>query len=310
MRLHKLTLSYARIVRTLTLAAAALLGVAFAGGEARAAGSAFCEGGGWTLTTSGDTLLVRGRHVRFDVNLRTGGVRNWTLTGALNAGRLVTQPTVVFTEKTPLHGATLTQTERLRNDRGDLVLIRTNGAVSVKVQAKDCSQGGVFQMEVEREDGRPTRVRHVLAPAVFYFDNPNFRAREGDVVTFSNAAGQTQNITVAPRVNFGSDAAAKLVGRDSPQAATRVSHTACTNSVPKRDGTTATVRHCGGLTEWDVLDGGRMGQVMGEDATEVAPPATFCVEDCQARNQVRGGAVVLGHPAFVPYGYRLNPRAP
>ena len=310
MRLHKLTASSAKIGRAVALLALSLLGIGFASGEAKAAGSALCEGGGWTLTTSGDTLLVRGRHVRFDVNLRTGGVRNWTLTGAVNPGRLVTQPTVIFTEKTPLHGATLNQTERLRNDKGDLVLIRTNGIVSVKIQAKDCSQGGVFQMEIEREDGRPTRVRHVLSPGVFYFDNPNFRAREGDKVTFTNSAGQTQTITIAPRINFGSDASDPLVGRDSPQAATRVSHTTCTNSIPKRDGTTSTVRHCGGVTEWDVLDGGRMGQVMGEDATEVAPPATFCVDDCQAQNQVRGGAVVLGHPAFVPYAYRLNPRTP
>lgn len=310
MRLHKLTVSYAKFARVLTMLAVSLLGVTFAAGEAEAASSAFCEGGGWTLTTSGNTLLVRGRHVRFDVNLGTGGVRNWTLTGALNPGRLVTQPTVIFTEKTPLHGATLTQTERLRNDRGDLVLIRTNGVVSVKIQAKDCSQGGVFQMEIERDDKPSTRVRHVLAPSVFYFDNPNFRAREGDKVTFTNSAGQTQTITITPRVNFGSDASAKLVGRDSPQAATRVSHTTCTNSIPKRDGTTATVRHCGGVTEWDVLDGGRMGQVMGEDATEVAPPATFCVDDCQAQNQVRGGALVLGHPSPVPYAYRLNPRTP
>lgn len=310
MRLHKLTVSYAKITRALAVLTLALLGVAFAAGEAEAASSRFCEGGGWTLTTQGDTMLVRGRHVRFDINLRTGGVRNWTLTGALNPGRLVEQPTLIFTEKTPLHGATLTQTERLRNDRGDLVFIRTNGVVSVKIQAKDCSQGGIFQMEIERDDKPSTRVRHVLAPQVFYYDNPNFRQREGDVVPFSNSAGQTQNITITPRINFGSDASAKLVGRDSPQAATRVSHTPCTNSIPKRDGTTATVRHCGGVSEWDVLDGGRMGQVMGEDATEVAPPATFCVEDCQAQNQVRGGALVLGHPFPVPYAYRLNPRTP
>lgn len=310
MALHKLNLSYSRVARVLMMLALAFLATTFTAKEAAAAGSAFCEGGGWVLTTVGNTLQVRGRHVRFDVNLTTGGVRNWTLTGALNPGRLVTQPTVIFTEKTPLHGQVLNQTERLRNDRGDLVLIRTNGVVEVKIQAKDCSQGGIFQMEIERDDKPSTRVRHVLAPAVFYFDNPNFRAREGDVVRFSNSAGQTQNITITPRINFTSDAWDKLVGRDSPQAATRVQHPTCTNNIPKRDGTVAVVRHCGGVTEWDVLDGGRMGQVMGEDATEVAPPATFCTEDCQAQNQVRGGAVVLGHPANVPHLYRLQPRTP
>jgi hypothetical protein len=286
------------------------LGVAFTSGEAQAASSRFCEGGGWVLTQQANTMLVRGKHVRFDIDLRTMGVRNWTLTGAVNPGRLVDQPTVIFTEKTPLHGKVLTQTERLRNDRGDLVFIRTNGVVTVKIQAKDCSQGGVFQMEVERDDAPFTRFRHVLAPDTFYYDNPNFRQREGDVVRFSNSAGQTQNITITPRINFGSDNKPKLVGRDSPQAATRVSHNTCTNQIPKRDGTVSTVRHCGGVSEWDVLDGGRMGQVMGEDATEVAPPATFCTKDCQAQNQVRGGAVVLGHPASVPFVFRLQPRTP
>ncbi len=49
---------------------------------------------------------------------------------------------------------------------------------------------------------------------------------------------------------------------------------------------------------------------MGEDATEVVLPVTFCVEDCQAQNQVQGGAVVLGHPFPVPFAFRLNPRTP
>jgi len=237
-------------------------------------------------------------------------VLNWTLTGAANPGRLVDGPTVIFLEKTPLHGRTLTRTERLRNDKGDLVFTRTDGMVSVKIQAKDCSQGGVFQMEIERNDAPSTRVRHVLAPATFYFDNPNFRDREGEVVRFSNSAGETQDITITPRINFASDTGPLLVGRDSPQAATRVQHPTCTNSIRKQDGTFATVRHCGGVSEWDVLSGGRMGQVMGEDSTEVAPPATFCVQDCQAQNQVRGGAVVLGHPFPVPDASRLTPRTP
>lgn len=290
--------------------ALSLLGAALISGEAEAASSRFCEGGGWILTQQGNTMLVRGRHVRFDVDVRTMGVRNWTLTGAPNPGRLVEEPTMIFSEKTPLHGAVLTQTERLRNDRGDLVFTRTNGDVTVKIQAKDCAQGGVFQMEIERDDAPGTRVRHVLAPETFYFDNPNFRAREGDVVTFTNRAGETQNITITPRINFASDTSDLLVGRDSPQAATRVAHPTCANSIPKRDGSLALVQHCGALTEWDVLSGGRMGQVMGEDSTEVAPPATFCTEDCQAQNQVGGGALVLGHPSPVPDAFRLQPRTP
>jgi hypothetical protein len=312
MGLRKSSFSFAGAARFASALALALVAIIFAGGRADAASSRFCENGRWVTSQQGDTLFVRGTHVQFDVDLRTGGVRNWTLTGAANVGRLVERPTVIFTEKTPLHGPILTRTDRLRNDKGDLVLIRTtnDGSVGVKIQAKDCAQGGVFQMEVERDDNRVTRFRHALGAEVFYYDNPNFRAREGEVVTFSNSAGQTQNITVTPRVNFGSDTSRALVGRDSSQAATRVNHQPCTNSIPKRDGTFAAVQHCGGVTEWDVLSGGRMGQVMGEDATEVAPPATFCVEDCQAQNQVGGGAVVLGFPFPVPFEFRLQPRTP
>ena len=291
-----------------TAAAVVLTGVAVTSAEA--ASSRFCEGGRWVLTQQGDTVLARGRHVQFDIDTTTMTVRNWTLTGAANPGRLVQSPTMIFAEKAPLHGAILTQTERLRNDRGDLVFVRTNGTVSVKIQAKDCAQGGIFQMEIEREDDRSTPVRHTLAPATFYFDNPNFRAREGDVVPFNNAAGEAQDIVIAPRVNFGSDTSAALVGRDSPQAATRIPHPTCTNQIPTRNGGLANVAHCGGVSEWDVLSGGRMGQVMGEDSTEVAPPSTFCVKDCQAQNQVRGGAVVLGHPSPVPAAFRLQPRNP
>lgn len=296
--------------RKVGLALLAIAAIVAIGGSAQAASSRFCEGGGWNLSQQGNTLFVRGRHVQFDVDMTTGGVRNWTLTGAANVGRLVERPTVMFAEKTPLHGAILNRTDRLRNDKGDLVLIRTNGTVEVKIQAKDCAQGGVFQMEIERDDNLATRFRHVLGSEVFYYDNPNFRAREGDVVPFRNSAGETAEITITPRINFGSDTSSLLVGRDSPQAATRVNHPTCTNSIPKRDGSTATVQHCGGVSEWTVLSGGRMGQVMGEDATEVAPPATFCQVDCQAQNQVGGGAVVLGFPFPVPPAYRLQPRTP
>ena len=59
-----------------------------------------------------------------------------------------------------------------------------------------------------------------------------------------------------------------------------------------------------------VASGGRMGMVTGEDGVEVAPPATDCVQDCQAQNRVRGGAVVLGFPFPVPDDSRLKPPFP
>jgi hypothetical protein len=51
-----------------------------------------------------------------------------------------------------------------------------------------------------------------------------------------------------------------------------------------------------------------MGQVMGEDATEIAPAATVCTANCTAQNRVRTRTVVVGFPYPVPDAVRLNPR--
>jgi hypothetical protein len=51
-----------------------------------------------------------------------------------------------------------------------------------------------------------------------------------------------------------------------------------------------------------------MGQVMGEDSTEIAPAATVCTANCTAQNQVLGKAIVVGFPFPVPDAVRLKPR--
>src|SRR4029077_19875747 len=66
--------------------------------------------------------------------------------------------------------------------------------------------------------------------------------------------------------------------------------------------------HCGGISQWSVSSGGRMGQVMGEDATEIAPAATACTANCTAQNQLNGLPVVVGFPFPVPSPVRLQPR--
>ena len=118
----------------------------------------------------------------------------------------------------------------------------------MKLQAKDCANGGIFQMEPERSDGTATRITHTLGADAFYFDNPNFRAREGDVVPYKDTTA-----TVTARINIGSDLAPKLVARDSPQVATRVTQ-GCVNSDPRAapPGGFQTVDHCGGVSVWDV----------------------------------------------------------
>ena len=293
---------------------------------ARAASSAGCEGGGFSLrlgdgsTLSGDQrvtvpasrltgrLQVRGRYVGWDIDAATFGVFDYAFTGAPNPLDITGGKRIVaFASKVPDHrGLVLSGPASVDIDGENLEISRAGTGVSMKLQAKDCAQGGVFQMEPERSDGTATRITHTLGAGTFYFDNPNFRAREGDVVPYKDTT-----VVVPSRVNFANDASRRFVGRDSPQVATRVLQ-GCVNTVPapRQPGGTATVDHCGGVSVWDVASGGRMGGVFGEDSTEVAPPATACTHQCQAQNRVRGRSVVLGFPFPVPEASRLNPRFP
>lgn len=310
-------------------AVAGLLLGALASGGAQAASSAGCEGGGFTVlgksgtqdtTVSANqitsTFDVVGKYVRFQVVAATLGIRNYTLTGASNQLDITGgRQTPVFVSKLPEHrGLTLTSDVFVELKDEALSIGREGPGLVMKLQAKDCAQGGVFQMEVERADESTTLFTHTLAGidsardplTAFYFDNRNFRNREGDTVPYKDTT-----IGVTPRVNFGNDFSAKFVGRDSPQVATRINDNACANVIQRRTGltpATATVLHCGGISKWMVASGGRMGMVFGEDATEVAPPATLCVQNCQAQNRVRGRSTVLGFPFPVNLADRLKPR--
>src|SRR3979411_2604285 len=174
----------------------------------------------------GTTFMVVGRYVEFTVVSATFGVENWTLTGAPNPLDITGERrTQVMASKTPDHqGLTLTGGVDVQIKGPDLVISRTGPGLTMKIQAKDCANGGIFQMEPGRADGGTTGCTQSLADDVFYFDNPNFRAREGDVLAFK--AGTA---TVRTRVNFGNDLSSKFVGTDSPQAATRVQQPAFSN---------------------------------------------------------------------------------
>ncbi|SNS92268.1 hypothetical protein SAMN06265795_10984 [Noviherbaspirillum humi] len=304
-----------------SLMSMALLAMAAVTQISFAADSAGCEGGGFqVLGRSGaqnttvpanmvsTVFRVQGKYVQFDVDAATFGIRNYTLTGAPNAlditGGMATQ---VFDSKMPDHrGLALTGDVSVSlSSSADIVLTRTGPGLTMKIQAKDCANGGLFQMEVARADETKTLFTHILAQSAFYFDNRNFRDREGDQVPYKDTF-----IKVASRINFGNDYSMKFVGRDSPQFADRVAEPLCTNNILTRFGTYARVQHCGGVSQWWVASGGRMGQVMGEDATEVAPPATACTHKCQAQNQTRGGSTVLGFPFPVAPADRLQPRMP
>jgi hypothetical protein len=299
-----------------------------------AASSEGCEGGGFRIVLANGTTLsgevdttvaaaslgprfqVRGKYVEFDVVSSSMELLNYTFTGAPNALDMTGGVrTPVFERKTPDHkGLVLTSRMTVELSEETLEIGRTGPGLSMKYQAKDCANGGLFQMEVERGDGGTTDITHVLAsPAspepgfmtAFYFDNPNFRAREGDTVPYKDTT-----VVVGARINFANDFSRKFVGRDSPQVATRVNPGTCKNNILKRDGSTVVVDHCGGVSVWRVSSGGRMGAVFGEDAIEVAPPATVCTHQCQAQNRVRGRSVKLGFPFQVPDSSRLKPRFP
>jgi hypothetical protein len=324
------------------MVAAALASVAVVGttSPAQAASSKGCTDGGYrlvNLTTGatvakvgeerirttiaasrlGDRFAVRGRYTQFDVRSRDFAVYNQAFTGAANpldmtGGRF----TPVFASKVPNHrGLVLSSGIAVELKEEGLSLQRTGTGLSMKIQAKDCAQGGIFQMEPERTDRTPTRITHTLAkPAAaastpFYYDNPNFRARIGQFLGSACTSVTTGPpsrfcVQVGARVNIGNGVSPRFVARDSAQVATRVPAPACNTAKP----VTPSVRHCGGVSVWDVASGGRMGFVTGEDATEVANPPTECVSDCQAQNQVQGRLAVLGHPFPVPAGSRLTPR--
>ncbi len=212
-------------------------------------------------------IAVRGRHVTFTIDPATLGVRDYTLTGAPDPQRMVTVPTVVFAAKTPvltaaqLRGVRISEL-RLRDDV--LVVRLTTAAGAFKVQAKDAPQGGIFQME--QEFGTAVEYVHTLGPGLFYFVNE-----------------------YTGKVNFGNGVAADathqmLLGKDSPQVATKLEQTATT-------------------TRWSVASGGRMGGVLGEDAVELSAGATNCTTDCQARNRIQGSVPVPPDPtAPTPIG--------
>lgn len=314
-----------------------------AAGPVRAASSDACEGGsfrlvnlstGATVATSatgevdrtiaassfgaaGARFGVRGRYVSYDIRLSDFAVFNYAFTGAANPEDMTGgRRTPVYASKIPQHrGRVLSSGLAVELDEEDLVIRRSGTGLSMKIQSKDCAQGGIFQMEPERGDRTRTRIVHTLATSStpgltpFYFDNPRFRARVGqwlgsECTSITTGPPSRFCVQVSTRTNIANNLSPRFVARDSAQVAERVPQADCNTATPVRP----SVRHCGGVSVWDVASGGRMGFVSGEDSVEVANPPTDCVEDCQAQNQVRGRLAVLGFPFPVPAGSRLTPR--
>jgi hypothetical protein len=280
----------AAVLATSTVLGLTLTGAATAkGGEPgddRAAGTVTgASAGDYAVTVNGTTydpapgrdakaqgvrvqgvVTVRGVHTAFTLDPATLGVYDYRLTGAPAPDRMVTAPTVVFASKVP----TLTAAQRtdpvldlqVRDDT--LVATFRTTAGKLKVQAKDAPQGGIFQMEPEF--GANVTVTHVLGPTLFYFVNP-----------YTGKVNFGDGVDAVPAAQSSTGFHAMLLGKDSPQVATKTSQT----------GTTTT---------WSVASGGRLGGVLGEDAVELSQGATSCTQDCQAQNRVRGSLPVPPDP--------------
>ena len=258
----------AAILATATVAAVAPLSLP----SADAATSSACTGGGFTVTlpdgraVGGDQtakignsglpeatrLTVRGRYVEFEFAPVTGNIYNYVYTGAANPESLTDGVrTPVWDSKTLSLGPVLRTETEVRVGDGGVTMLTRGKAGKVKIQAKDCATGGIFQQEVEA--GSAVTATHTLAANMYYFVNP-----------------------YTGKVNFGDGS--RFRGKDSPQVATKLSQT-------------------DRVTTWQIASGGRMGQVLGEDAVELSAGASNCVTDCQAQNQIRGSLPVTD-PAF------------
>ena len=98
------------------------------------------------------SISVDGTYNEFTVDPATFAVSDYTWTGVptprpdknLPGGRQV-----LFASKVPNHGQTLDSALSLEIAAEGLVLERNGGGHDMKIQAKDCHQGGVFQMETE-----------------------------------------------------------------------------------------------------------------------------------------------------------------
>jgi hypothetical protein len=143
----------------------------------------------------GTIALVSGTYVEFLVDLDTFAVGSYTLTGAPSPSDITGgRRTVIFERKVPEHGSLLTSNLSLKLDGEKLELRRSGPGIGMKIQAKDATQGGIFQME----PSRTITYVHQLAPGFEYF---------------TDRLGRTllTNLT--------------LVGRESPEAAAPVERT-------------------------------------------------------------------------------------
>lgn len=112
---------------------------------------------------AGQIAKVRGKYVSFDVDLDTFTVTNYILTGVDAPNQITPERTRVFVSKVPDAILSGPMEMRIRDSSQNLVIER-EGSIDMKIQSKDCDQGGVFQMEPEPSTTETNR----LAPGFRY----------------------------------------------------------------------------------------------------------------------------------------------
>jgi hypothetical protein len=148
---------------------------------------------------SGQTATVKGTFVEFEVDLDTFTVTDYILTGAPSSSDITGgKRTRVFVSQTPQLTADLTGNLELRLSAERVKLTRAGRGAKMKVDAKDCTQGDIFDIESDFA----IKVGHVLDPAFHYYKDAAGR------ILFTNG---------------------KVIGRESPDLARLISRTTRTS---------------------------------------------------------------------------------
>jgi len=98
---------------------------------------------------------IQGQYTDFYLDLNTFTVLNY---------KLVKANTQVFDSKTPVVAGSLNSPMVLKLNNEQMVLERNNDTSDMKIQAKDCDNGGTFQMETDR----PGQETNKLAQGINY----------------------------------------------------------------------------------------------------------------------------------------------
>ena len=240
---------------------------------------------------------------------KTFAVYDYAFTGAANplditGGRRI----VAYAGKVPdLKGSTLTSAMDVRLKDDGLEISRTGAGVSMKIQAKNCANGGLFQMEPER-DGRR---RHA--------DRPHARARTPSTTTTRTSGParatslpykDTTATVVRPREHRLRPGPANFVGRDSPQVATRVAprHLHHRDSRPRRPGGVQNVDHCGGVERLGRRVRRPHGRRLRRGRDRGRPARHHLHRGLPGREPGQGPGRDLGVPFPVPATNRFSPR--